>query len=67
MGVLLSVIDQNFPPKAKWSVDDIPDLSNKVVIVTGKPRKTVHIQWVALTVNSGANIGLGYETAKVIG
>jgi len=35
MGLVYSVIDQNFPPKAKWSVDQIPDLSSKVVIVTG--------------------------------
>ncbi|EPQ56834.1 NAD P-binding protein [Gloeophyllum trabeum ATCC 11539] len=33
MGLLLSVIDQNFPPKAKWGVDNIPDLSSKVIIV----------------------------------
>ncbi|KAH7913694.1 NAD(P)-binding protein [Hygrophoropsis aurantiaca] len=35
MGLILSVIDQNFPPKATWGVNDIPDLSGKVVIVTG--------------------------------
>ncbi|GJJ12869.1 hypothetical protein Clacol_007115 [Clathrus columnatus] len=35
MGLLFSVIDQNYPPKAKWSVNDIPDLSSKITIVTG--------------------------------
>ncbi|KAJ6617331.1 NAD(P)-binding protein [Mycena sp. CBHHK59/15] len=36
MGVLLSVIDQNFlPPKATWSTDDLPDLSSRVMLVTG--------------------------------
>ncbi|KAF7335669.1 NAD(P)-binding protein [Mycena venus] len=35
MGVLISTIQQGFPPKSKFSVDDIPDLSGKVIIVTG--------------------------------
>ncbi|EPQ54653.1 NAD P-binding protein [Gloeophyllum trabeum ATCC 11539] len=29
------MIDNVFPPKAKWGVDDIPDLTGKVMIVTG--------------------------------
>ena len=28
-------MQQSFPPKSKFSVDDIPDLSGRVVIVTG--------------------------------
>jgi retinol dehydrogenase 12 len=35
MGVLISLIHDNIPPKPKFSVDDIPDLSGKVVIITG--------------------------------
>ncbi|KAF7335670.1 NAD(P)-binding protein [Mycena venus] len=35
MGVLISVIKQSFPPKSKFSVDKIPDLSGQVIIVTG--------------------------------
>ncbi|KAI0089970.1 NAD(P)-binding protein [Irpex rosettiformis] len=36
MGVAFSAfIDQTFPPKPKWGVADIPDLTGKVVIVTG--------------------------------
>jgi len=35
MGILLSTIDQNFPPKSGWTTDNIPDLSSKVMIVTG--------------------------------
>ncbi len=31
----LSVVAQAFPPKPKWTAKDIPDLSGKVVIVTG--------------------------------
>lgn len=37
MGVLFSVlISQGFPPKSKFSVDQIPDLTGRVVLVTGK-------------------------------
>lgn len=37
MGVAASMYNANWPPKATWSVDDIPDLSGKVIIVTGSP------------------------------
>ncbi|KAF8588040.1 NAD(P)-binding protein [Ramaria rubella] len=35
MGAALSVLADAFPPKPKWSVDQIPDMTGKVVIVTG--------------------------------
>lgn len=35
MGLALSQLMQVFPPKSTFSVDDIPDLTGKVVIVTG--------------------------------
>ncbi|KAK0498693.1 NAD(P)-binding protein [Armillaria luteobubalina] len=35
MGNAWSLIAQMFPPKPKWGVNDIPDLTGKVVIVTG--------------------------------
>ncbi|KAJ7366093.1 NAD-binding protein [Mycena albidolilacea] len=35
MGVLISSIRQAFPPKSTFTVDDIPDLSGQVIIVTG--------------------------------
>ena len=39
MGGLLSVARLAFPPKTTWSVHDIPDLTGKVVLVTGACRK----------------------------
>ncbi|KAH9046337.1 NAD(P)-binding protein [Lactarius deliciosus] len=35
MGGQLSLLQQSFPPKPKWSVNDIPDLTGKVILVTG--------------------------------
>jgi retinol dehydrogenase-12 len=35
MGIINSIISQTFPPQSKFSVDDIPDLTGKVIIVTG--------------------------------
>ncbi|KAI0344005.1 NAD(P)-binding protein [Trametopsis cervina] len=35
MGPTLSVIAQMYPPKPVWGVNDIPDLSGKVILVTG--------------------------------
>jgi len=36
MGDYWSVLIQTFPPSPEWTVNDIPDLSGKVVVVTGK-------------------------------
>jgi hypothetical protein len=33
--LLLTAIDQMFPPKAKWTPEDMPKLNGKVFIVTG--------------------------------
>jgi len=35
MGATYSVFEQSFPPKPTWSVNDIPDLTGKVILVTG--------------------------------
>ncbi|KAF7374288.1 NAD P-binding protein [Mycena sanguinolenta] len=35
MGLLISALKQSWPPKSEFSVDDIPDLSGQVMIVTG--------------------------------
>ncbi|CAK5269905.1 unnamed protein product [Mycena citricolor] len=48
MGIVLSGFAQSFPSASKFSVDQIPDLSGQVIIVTG------------------ANAGVGKETAKAL-
>ncbi|KAI5116380.1 hypothetical protein M0805_003534 [Coniferiporia weirii] len=35
LGILGTFIDQSYPPKPKFGIDDIPDLTGRVIIVTG--------------------------------
>ena len=35
MAKIREYFDQAFPPKSKFRIEDIPDLSNKVIVVTG--------------------------------
>lgn len=35
MATAPGVFSDAFPPKALWTTDDIPDLSNKVIAATG--------------------------------
>jgi retinol dehydrogenase-12 len=35
MGIITSVFSQTFPPRSKFNLEDIPDLTGKVIIVTG--------------------------------
>ena len=35
MGVAASVLSQTYPPKSKFHPDQVPDLTGKVILVTG--------------------------------
>ena len=35
LAMLGSFVDQSYPPAPKYTEDDVPDLSGKVIIVTG--------------------------------
>ncbi len=35
MGAYMSVMDESWPPKPKWKVDEVPDMTGKVALVTG--------------------------------
>jgi hypothetical protein len=35
MGAAYSMYTQTFPPAPKWGLNDIPDLSGRVAVVTG--------------------------------
>jgi NAD(P)-dependent dehydrogenase (short-subunit alcohol dehydrogenase family) len=59
-----SIISQFFPPKATWSVDQIPDLTGKVAIVTGACRPSSSYRCKLTNAWTGGNTGIGKETCK---
>jgi NAD(P)-dependent dehydrogenase (short-subunit alcohol dehydrogenase family) len=68
MGLILSIINESFPPKSKFSVEDIPDLSGKVMIVTGANSGQYASSFFHCPSASklrGFNQGIGKETARV--
>ncbi|KAJ6581090.1 NAD(P)-binding protein [Mycena capillaripes] len=65
MGNISSYLAQSFPPKAKFSVEDIPDLTGRVIIVTGEP--SLHLLVLLFRLHrSGGNGGIGYEIVKAL-
>ena len=68
MGATYSVFEQSFPPRPTWSVNDIPDLTGKVILVTGAFSDiSICVCACMLSVSSfeGGNAGVGKETVKV--
>lgn len=64
---IASAASQAFPPKSTFSVDQMPDLTGRVVIVTGESRITTlaDSDLLGLPIPEGANTGVGKETVKV--
>ncbi len=68
MGGAISLAKESFPPKSNWGVDDIPDLTGKVIIVTGMLRYPNIKQLYVCSIwcsSIGGSTGIGKETAKV--
>lgn len=67
-----SVLCQSFPAKPTFNVDQIPDLTGRVIIVTGMFYGTKPIfcaegrtYLTTLMINAGGYTGIGKETTKV--
>ncbi|KAG6907099.1 hypothetical protein DXG01_010512 [Tephrocybe rancida] len=57
---------QTFPPATTYSADQIPDLSGKVMVVTGTPEDLATLTFVDLEINSGGNTGIGKEIVRAL-
>ncbi|KAH9970071.1 NAD-P-binding protein [Russula compacta] len=62
MGATVSLAQQSFPPRPSWGVDDIPDLTGKVIIVTGG-NAGVGRETVKVLLNHNAKVYLAARTA----
>ena len=60
------VFAQAYPPRSSFSVDQIPDLTGRVMLVTGIPisRRPLFRKLTARPL--GGNTGIGYETVKAL-
>ncbi|KAF8631404.1 hypothetical protein AX15_002412 [Amanita polypyramis BW_CC] len=65
MGLVYSLIQQCVPPKPQFSINDIPDLSGKTVIVTGASTGEWPGDYSSST-SINATQGIGKETVKVL-
>ena len=52
MGNIGSYLAQSFPPKSKFDIADVPDLTGKIIIVTGKCLKCPGLHSILLLWNS---------------
>ena len=66
MASFWTLLTQFFPPASKWSLDEIPDLTGKVALVTGGCRLSNSDAFCVADIMFvvGGNVGLGKETCK---
>lgn len=58
--------NESFPPKPTWTTEDVPDLTGKVIIVTGMLILICSLAFANLfRIALGGNSGLGLELTKV--
>ncbi|CAE7204582.1 unnamed protein product [Rhizoctonia solani] len=60
MGIVYSLFIETFPGTPRWSVDDLPDLSGQVVIVTGG-NSGIGLELCKVLLNKGAKV---YMTSR---
>ncbi|KAJ6503408.1 NAD-binding protein [Mycena vitilis] len=67
MGNISAYFAQSFPPKSKFTVDDIPDLTGKVIIVTGGfVWSNIFLRCFPPRLLALSNGGIGYEIIKAL-
>lgn len=64
MGAQLSLVGDSHPPRPAFKVEDIPDLTGKVIIVTGANTGGSLLHFGPTTIDE-LSAGIGKETAKV--
>lgn len=62
---ILTYLADLFPPKPTFKVEDIPDLTGKVIIVTGANSGQSPSGFASVRIDQYWPLGVGKETAKV--
>lgn len=63
---VVMMANESFPPKPTWTTEDVPDLTGKVIIVTGMFISIYFLVFANLfRIVLGGNSGLGLELTKV--
>jgi hypothetical protein len=63
---IFKVIGELFPGKPTWNVNDMPDLTGKIIIVTGSNvgAQNIYLHILKPSILPNRDVGIGFETAK---